>query len=339
LVRKLLITGGAGFIGCNFIKFWLNKYPLDKVLNLDLLTYAGNLNNLNNLEDNPNYRFVKGDICDFSLVNYIVQEFKPDFVVNFAAESHNSLAIINPTIFFKTNLLGTQNLLEVCRKNKVPRFHHISTCEVYGDLSLDSQEKFTEETPYKPNTPYNAAKASADLAVRAYHKTFGLPITISNCCNNYGPYQFPEKLIPLFVTNLLDNRKVPLYQNSSNKREWVHVLDHCKAIALILEHGKIGETYNVGTGVEKSVEEITNIILKTIDMPESMKTYVKDRPGHDRRYLLDSSKITSELGWNPEIDFELGMDQTIQWYKDNRSWWEPLKRKLIVQEEEWSNNK
>lgn len=336
--RKLLVTGGAGFIGSNFIRFWLSKYSEDKILNLDFLTYAGNLDNLKDLEGNTNYKFVKGDICDFGLVNYIVQEFKPDFVVNFAAESHNSLAIINPTIFFKTNLLGTQNLLEVCRKNKVPRFHHISTCEVYGDLPLDSSEKFTENTPYTPNTPYNAAKAAADLAIRAYFKTFGLPITISNCCNNYGPYQFPEKLIPLFVSNLLDNKKVPLYQNSQNKREWIHVLDHCKAIALILEKGKVGETYNVGTGIEKSVEEITDIILCVTNMPESMKIYVKDRPGHDRRYLLDSSKIINELEWRPEINFDQGMIQTIKWYQDNRSWWEPLKKKIIVEEEEWSNS-
>jgi dTDP-glucose 4,6-dehydratase len=338
LGRKLLVTGGAGFIGSNFIRFWLSKYSEDKILNLDFLTYAGNLDNLKDLEGNTNYKFVKGDICDFGLVNYIVQEFKPDFVVNFAAESHNSLAIINPTIFFKTNLLGTQNLLEVCRKNKVPRFHHISTCEVYGDLPLDSSEKFTENTPYTPNTPYNAAKAAADLAIRAYFKTFGLPITISNCCNNYGPYQFPEKLIPLFVSNLLDNKKVPLYQNSQNKREWIHVLDHCKAIALILEKGKVGETYNVGTGIEKSVEEITDIILCVTNMPESMKIYVKDRPGHDRRYLLDSSKIINELEWRPEINFDQGMIQTIKWYQDNRSWWEPLKKKIIVEEEEWSNS-
>lgn len=334
-MKKLLVTGGAGFIGSNFIRYWLNKYPEDKILNLDLLTYAGNLDNLVDLKENLNYQFVKGDICNFELVDFLVKEFQPDFIINFAAESHNSLAILNPTAFFKTNLLGTQNLLEVARKNNVKRFHHISTCEVYGDLSLDSPEKFTEQTPYNPNTPYNASKAAADMAVRVYYKTFNLPVTISNCCNNYGPYQFPEKLIPLFISNLLDNKKIPLYKSSQNKREWIHVLDHCKAIDLILNKGKIGDTYNVGTEVEKSVEEITDIILKSLNHPESMKEYVPDRPSHDRRYLLDSSKIMLELGWKPEIDMEQGMKDTIMWYKDNPSWWKPLKQKKIVDETKW----
>jgi dTDP-glucose 4,6-dehydratase len=334
---RLLVTGGAGFIGCNFIRYWLEKYSEDEIANLDVLTYAGNLDNLKDLEGNYRYRFVKGDITDFDFVDNLVKQFKPDIIVNFAAESHNSWAIINPSIFFKTNLLGTQTLLEVCRKNNVPRFHHISTCEVYGDLPLDSTEKFTESTSYKPNTPYNASKAAADLAVRAYHKTFKLPITISNCCNNYGIYQFPEKLIPLFVSNLLDDKKVPLYKQSKNRREWIHVLDHCRAIDLILKNGKIGETYNVGTEVEKSVEEITQIILDTLSKPESMKEYVEDRPGHDRRYLLDSSKIMNELGWKPEIPFDQGMRDTILWYKDNRAWWEPLKEKKLVLEDKWDS--
>jgi len=336
-MKKLLVTGGAGFIGSNFIMYWLNKYSEDKILNLDLLTYAGNLDNLSSLKNNPNYQFVKGDICNFELVDFLVKEFQPDFIVNFAAESHNSLAILNPTAFFKTNLLGTQTLLETARKNDVKRFHHISTCEVYGDLPLDSPEKFTEQTQYNPNTPYNASKAAADMAVRAYFRTFNLPVTISNCSNNYGPYQFPEKLIPLFISNLIDGKKVPLYKSSQNKREWIHVLDHCKAIDLILTRGKIGETYNVGTGVEKSVEEITDMILKTLNYPESMKEYVPDRPSHDRRYLLDSSKIMLELGWKPEIDMEQGMEDTIMWYKNNPSWWEPLKQKKIVDETKWKN--
>ena len=332
---RLIVTGGAGFIGSNFIRYWLEKYLEDEIINLDVLTYAGNLDNLKDIENNKNYRFVKGDICDFELVENLVKEFKPDYIVNFAAESHNSWAVINPTIFFKTNLLGTQNLLEVCRKNKVPRFHHISTCEVYGDLALDSKEKFTEENHYKPNTPYNASKAAADLAVRAYFKTFNLPVTISNCCNNYGPYQFPEKIISLFTTNLLENKKVPLYKNSQNKREWIHVLDHCKAIDLILKKGKIGETYNVGTEVEKSIEDITEIILRSLNKDESMKEYVEDRPGHDRRYLLDSSKIKKELGWTLKISFEEGIKETIEWYRNNRVWWEPLKNKKLVQENQW----
>ena len=303
-MKKLIVTGGAGFIGSNFIRYWLSKYPEDKILNLDLLTYAGNLENLKDIEDNKNYEFVKGDICDFDLVDNLIKNFSPDYVINFAAESHNSYAILNPTAFFKTNLMGTQTLLEACRKNKVPRFHHVSTCEVYGDLPLNSEEKFTEKSAYAPNTPYNASKAAADIAARAYFKTFNLPVTISNCGNNYGSHQFPEKLIPLFVSNLLEGKKIPLYKSSQNKREWIHVIDHCKAIDLILNKGKLGETYNVGTGVEKSIEEVTAVILKNLSQPESMKEYVSDRPGHDKRYLLDSSKIMNELGWKPEIDFE-----------------------------------
>lgn len=331
---RLLVTGGCGFIGSNFIRYWLTNYPEDSILNLDVLTYAGNLENLKDIENDSRYEFVQGDIRNFGLVNNIIKTFKPDCIVNFAAESHNSYAIINPTIFFQTNLLGTQTLLEAARKNNI-RFHHISTCEVYGDLPLDSDEKFTEQTPYKPNTPYNASKAAADLAVLAYYKTFNLPITISTCGNNYGPYQFPEKLIPLFVSNLLDDKKVPLYKQSQNKREWVHVLDHCKAIDLILKKGRIGEIYNIGTGVEKSVEEITAIILQALNKPESMKEYVPDRPGHDRRYLLDSSKIMNELNWKPEIGFEEGMQETIEWYKNNRQWWEPLMGRKPIAEDKW----
>lgn len=335
---KILVTGGCGFIGSNFIRYWLGRYPDDRLLNLDLLTYAGTVNNVKEVENNSGYTFTKGDIGDFDLVDNTVKAFKPDCIINFAAESHNSLAILNPTLFFKTNLLGTQNLLEVARKNKVPRFHHISTCEVYGDLDLESKEKFKEDSPYKPNTPYNASKAAADLAVRAYYKTFHLPVTISNCGNNYGPYQFPEKLIPLFITNLLENKKIPLYKNSQNRREWIHVLDHCKAVDLILKKGKIGEMYNIGTGVEKSIEEIAEIILGVLNKPVTMKTYVEDRPGHDRRYLLDSSKIRNELGWEPEIDFEQGIVQTIHWYKENHQWWAPLKKKILVQEDKWQQN-
>ena len=338
---KLIVTGGAGFIGSNFIRYWLEKYPQDHILNLDALTYAGNLANLSDVEKkySTEYKFVKGDITDFDLVDRVVKEFKPDVIVNFAAESHNSWAILNPTIFFRTNLMGTQTLLEAARKNKVPRFHHISTCEVYGDLPLDSNEKFTENSPYRPRTPYNASKAASDLAVRAYFETFELPVTISNCSNNYGPYQFPEKLIPLFATNLLDNVSVPVYKSSQNRREWLHVLDHCRAIDLVLNKGNIGETYNVGSGIEKSVEEITELLLKELQKSDSMKNYVQDRPGHDRRYLLDSSKIKKELGWKPEISFEDGLRPTIQWYKDNRSWWEALKKKAELSETSWGDKK
>lgn len=331
---KLLITGGAGFIGSNFIRYWLNNHPEDKVVNLDALTYAGNLASLADVADNPNYEFFKGDITDVEFINRLVADCQPDCIVNFAAESHNSWAVIDPGKFFRANVIGAQTLLEAARKNKVPRFHHISTCEVYGDLALDSSEKFTEQSPYRPRTPYNASKAGADLAARVYFDTFKLPATISNCCNNYGPYQFPEKLIPLFVTNLLDNKKVPLYKQSQNKREWLSVLDHCRAIDLILQKGRIGETYNVGSGVEKSVEEITAVILNELGLDESRKEYVEDRPGHDRRYLLDSSKIRNELGWQAEIDFTDGMKETIQWYKANRAWWQPLQDR-VLDETKW----
>lgn len=334
---RLLITGGAGFIGSNFIRYWLENHSGDHIFNFDILTYAGNLASLNDVAEKykKDYQFVKGDIADPLSVNKAIKDFKPDIIVNFAAESHNSYAILNPTVFFKTNLMGTQTLLEAARVNKVSRFHHISTCEVYGDLPLDSAEKFTENSPYRPRTPYNASKAASDHAVRAYFETFKLPITISNCSNNYGPYQFPEKIIPLFATNLLDKKPMPLYKNSQNKREWLHVADHCRAIDLIINKGKIGETYNIGSGVEKSIEEIADIILKNLDAPQSVKAYIEDRPGHDRRYLLDSSKIAEELGWKPEISFEDGIAQTIDWYKNNREWWEGLRGKSPVEEKEW----
>lgn len=334
---KIIVTGGAGFIGSNFIRYWLNKYPEDKVCNFDALTYCGSLASLTDVAEKfkDRYTFVKGDIADFEAVDKLIKEFNPDLIVNFAAESHNSWAIINPTIFFKTNVLGTQTLLEACRKNRNLRFHHISTCEVYGDLPLDSNESFSETSPYRPRTPYNASKAGSDLAVRAYFETFHLPVTISNCSNNYGHYQFPEKIIPLFTTNLLDGQKVPVYKSSQNKREWLFVVDHCTAIDLILKKGKIGETYNIGSGIEKSVEEMTEVILKELNQSDSMKEMVEDRPGHDRRYLLDSSKIRRELGWKPETEFEEGIKETIQWYKNNRNWWEPLKKKLNFAEGQW----
>lgn len=335
---KIIVTGGAGFIGSNFIRYWLEKYSGDQICNLDVLTYAGNLESLLDVSSKypHNYEFAKGDIADFSFVDRLVKRFKPDVIVNFAAESHNSWAVVNPTAFFKTNVIGTQTLLEVCRQNSVPRFHHISTCEVYGELSLDSKEKFSENSPLRPRTPYNASKAGSDLAVRAYFETYHLPVTTSNCSNNYGPYQFPEKIIPLFTTNLLDGKKIPVYKSSQNKREWLYVIDHCKAIDLILKKGKIGETYNVGSGLEKSVVEITDIILKELNQPESMKESVPDRPGHDRRYLLDCSKIKNELGWQPETKFEAGMKATIKWYKDHRDWWEPLKKRLNITEGSWT---
>jgi dTDP-glucose 4,6-dehydratase len=329
---RLLVTGGAGFIGSNFVHYWLDRHPDDHVVVLDLLTYAGDRRSLADVEDR--IVFAEGDIADLELCERLLQDI--DVVVNFAAESHNSLAVVDPGRFFRTNVLGTQSLLEASRRAGLQRFHHVSTCEVYGDLPLDSDEVFTEDSPYRPRTPYNASKAGADHAVRAYHETYGLPITITNCANNYGPYQFPEKVIPVFVTNALDDVELPLYASTQNRREWLHVLDHCRAIELVLDQGRVGETYNVGSGVEKSIEEIADAVLQLTGKPESLKTIVPDRPGHDRRYLLDSSKLRRELGWKPDIEFEAGMRETVEWYAAQRAWWEPLKERALVQETAWT---
>jgi dTDP-glucose 4,6-dehydratase len=329
---KFLVTGAAGFIGSNFVRNWLDGHPDDRVVAFDLLTYAGDRRNLEGLD----VQFVQGDIADLELVERLLAEEEIEVVVNFAAESHNSLAVIDPARFFRTNVLGTQTLLEAARRRGVARFHHVSTCEVYGDLSLDSDDAFTEESPYRPRTPYNASKAAADHAVRAYFETFGLPVTISNCSNNYGQRQFPEKVIPLFLTNALDDRELPLYASTQNRREWLHVDDHCRAIEAVLETGREGETYNVGSGVERSIEEIADLVLELTGKPQSLKTIVPDRPGHDRRYLLDSSKLRRELGWQPEISFEEGLRATVDWYGANRPWWEPLKDRAPVRETEWS---
>ena len=279
------------------------------------------------------------NIGNTELARSAIQDNKIEVVVNFAAESHNSLAILDPSKFFKTNVMGTQGLLEACRHSDIERFHHVSTCEVYGDLELDSPDAFTEFSPYLPRTPYNASKAGADHAVRAYHLTFGVPISITNCSNNYGRYQFPEKVIPLFVTNALDDKPLPLYASTQNKREWIHALDHAAAIDAVINKGKPGETYHVGTGVEKSIEEIANLVLDGLSKPRSLKAIVPDRPSHDRRYLLDSSKIRSELGWEPAVGFEDGLRDVIDWYKQNRSWWEPLKAKApVVEGQSWSQS-
>jgi dTDP-glucose 4,6-dehydratase len=331
---RILVTGAAGFIGSNFVHYWLERHPEDSVVALDLLTYAGNRANLDGTEQRV--PFVQADIADLDIVENVMREHEIDAVVNFAAESHNSLAVIDPGLFARTNVLGTQLLLEAARKVEVARFHHISTCEVYGDLPLDSNEAFSEESPYRPRTPYNASKASADHYVRAYRETFGLATTITNCANNYGPFQFPEKVIPLFVTNALDDRPLPMYASTQNRREWLHVRDHCTAIELALKEGVPGETYNVGSGVEASIEEIADRVLELTEKPESLKTIVPDRPGHDRRYLLDSSKIGRELGWAPEIGFEDGLRETVEWYAANRGWWEPLRERLQVEETAWT---
>ncbi|HXY85156.1 MAG TPA: dTDP-glucose 4,6-dehydratase [Gaiellaceae bacterium] len=328
---NLLVAGGAGFIGSNFVRWWNGERPADRIIVLDALTYAGNRASL----DGAAHVFVEGDIGDLARCESVLREHHIDVIVNLAAESHNSYAIANPGVFFRTNVLGTQTLCEAARRAGVARFHHVSTCEVYGDLPLDSAETFTEESPYRPRTPYNASKAGADHAVRAYFETFGLPVTITNCSNNYGPYQFPEKVIPVFVTNALDDEPLPLYASTANRREWLHVLDHCAAIDLVLQSGREGETYNVGSGVELSIEELADRVLALLDRPASLKTIVPDRPGHDRRYLLDSTKIRGELGWKPAHDLGRGLAETVEWYARNREWWEPLKRRAPVEETAW----
>jgi dTDP-glucose 4,6-dehydratase len=333
---RLLVTGAAGFIGSNFVRYWLGRHPDDHVVALDLLTYAGDRRNLAGLEDAV--RFVEGDIGDLELGRSVLAEEEIEVVVNFAAESHNSLAVLDPGRFFRTNVLGTQTLLEAARATGVRRFHHVSTCEVYGDLPLDGDEAFTEESPYRPRTPYNASKAGADHAVRAYFETYGLPVTITNCSNNYGPRQFPEKVIPLFVTNALDERELPLYASTENRREWLHVDDHCRAIELVLLEGREGETYNVGSGLERSIMQLADLVLELTGKPQTLKSIVPDRPGHDRRYLLDSSKLRRELGWLPEVGFEDGLRATVEWYGRNRDWWEPLRERTPVQEGGWGRS-
>jgi dTDP-glucose 4,6-dehydratase len=327
---NLLVTGGAGFIGSNFVHYWHAAHPDDRIVVFDALTYAGNRANLAHLGDT--ITFVHGDITDLSRVEETLREHAIDVIVNFAAESHNSYAIVNPGVFFRTNVVGTQTLCEAARRVGVARLHHVSTCEVYGDLALDSGEVFTEESPYAPRTPYNASKAGGDHAVRAYFETFELPVTITNCANNYGPYQFPEKVLPLFTIRALDDQRLPLYASTANRREWIHALDHCRAIDLILQRGRVGETYHVGTGVERSVEEIADAVLSTLGKPTSLKMIVPDRPGHDRRYALDWTKIQNEIGWTPQITFEVGLRDTVHWYEQHRSWWEPLRDRAPVDE-------
>jgi dTDP-glucose 4,6-dehydratase len=333
---RLLVTGGAGFIGANFIAGWLRGRPSDSIVNVDLLTYAGDRSSLADVERDhgSRYTFVRGDISDATAMTELFATHRPQVVVNFAAESHNSRAVLDPSAFVRTNVAGTQTLLEAARRAGIERFHHISTCEVYGDLALDSAESFREDSPYRPRTPYNASKAAADHLVRAYHETFGLPVSISNCANNYGPLQFPEKVIPLFITSALDDRPLALYRHSEYRREWIHVDDHCDAIRLILDRGAAGETYNVGTGEERSIEQIADAVLATTGKPGSLKTYVEDRPGHDRRYLLDHTKIEGDLGWRPTITFERGLRDTVRWYETHREWWEPKRATLSTQLDE-----
>ena len=315
---KILVTGGAGFIGSNFIHYILDNYPNDKVVNLDALTYAGNLENLKDIEDNSNYKFVHGDIMDGVLVNELMKDV--DVVVHFAAESHVDRSIKDSAAFVRTNINGTLILLEAAKNNGNTRFHHVSTDEVYGSLGKDDPA-FDENTNYDPRSPYSASKASSDHLVRSYFHTHGLPITISNCSNNYGPYQFPEKLIPLFVTNLMDNKKIPVYGTGENIRDWLHVKDHCRAVDKIVRDGKIGETYCVGGNAEKTNIEITNIILDAMNKDQNMIEYVEDRKGHDKRYAINFDKIKKELDWSPGVTFEQGIADTIKWYQDNEQWW------------------
>lgn len=323
-MKNILVTGGAGFIGSNFIYYMQRKHPNCRLVCIDALTYAGNLYTLDEARKG-NFRFVLGDITDRKAVFALCEEEKFDAIVNFAAESHVDRSIENPEVFLKTNILGTQVLLDACNKYKIPRYHQVSTDEVYGDLPLDRPDLFfTETTPIHTSSPYSASKASADLLVMAYHRTFGTPATISRCSNNYGPYQFPEKLIPLMIAKALSDEKLPVYGEGLNVRDWLYVDDHCKAIDMILENGRIGEIYNIGGHNEKANIDVVRTILKAVGKDESLITYVKDRPGHDMRYAIDPTKIHNELGWEPETLFNEGIQKTIDWYLNNREWWQKI---------------
>ena len=328
---KLLVTGGAGFIGSNFIRYWLAAHPVDEITNLDVLTYAGNLANLKDIEDHPRYKFVRGDICDAQLVGELVDG--TDTIVHFAAESHVDRSILGPEAFVETNIKGTFVLLEAARLRQgsggpSPHFHHVSTDEVFGALPLGTEDKFTEETLYEPHSPYSASKAASDHLVRAYHTTFQVPVTITNCSNNFGPYQHPEKFIPRMITNLLDGDNIKVYGDGQYVRDWLFVTDHCRAIDLVLQKGTIGKTYLVG-GMSEDIDNlgVAKLILKHLDLPEEKIELVKDRPGHDRRYSVDWSKIKQELDWEPQYSFSDWLQNTITWYRNNESWWRPLKAK------------
>lgn len=321
---KLLVTGGAGFIGSNFIHYWLAGHPDDSVVNLDALTYAGNLENLRDIEKDPRYTFVHGDICDAEAVSRAMEGM--DVVVHFAAESHVDRSIADSQVFLRTNIMGTHRLLEEVRKRagQIKRFHHVSTDEVFGSLALDYPKKFSETTPYSPKSPYSASKAASDHLVRSYFHTHQVPVTISNCSNNYGPYMFPEKLFPLMTVNAMRDLQLPIYGDGLYVRDWIHVDDHCRGIEAILEKGKVGETYCLGGDSEKPNIEVAKKILDLLGKPHSLLKFVEDRKGHDRRYAIDSSKAKAELGWEPQVGFEDGLAKFVQWYVDHRAWWEPL---------------
>lgn len=321
----LLVTGGAGFIGSNFIFYWLKHHPEDRVVCLDKLTYAGNLATLAPVMDHPNFRFVRGDICDRTAVKRLFEEEQPQAVINFAAESHVDRSIQAPEVFLQTNVLGTQVLLDACCAHGGVRFHQVSTDEVYGDLPLDRPDLlFTEESPLRPSSPYSASKAGADLLTLAYCRTYGLPVTVSRCSNNYGPYQFPEKLIPRMIVRALAGKTLPVYGGGENVRDWLHVDDHCAALDAILQRGVAGEVYNIGGRSERTNLEIVGLICHRLDVPPEQVVHVADRKGHDKRYAIDSGKLSSQLGWQPQVSFDHGMDETINWYLDHRYWWEPL---------------
>lgn len=322
---KILVTGGAGFIGSNFVYYELDNYPNDEVICLDKLTYAGNLETLEIAMKNPKFKFVKGDIADRKFVYDLFEKEKPDIIVNFAAESHVDRSIENPEIFLQTNVIGTSVLMDACRKYGNIRYHQVSTDEVYGDLPLDRADLFfTETTPLHTSSPYSASKASADLLVQAYYRTYKLPVTISRCSNNYGPYHFPEKLIPLMIANALNNKKLPVYGKGENVRDWLYVEDHCSAIDLIIRKGKIGEVYNIGGHNERTNLEVVKTIIKELGKSEDLIEFVTDRPGHDRRYAIDPTKIHNELGWLPATKFDNGIKKTIDWYLTHKSWWEKI---------------
>ncbi|MBQ6067390.1 MAG: dTDP-glucose 4,6-dehydratase [Clostridia bacterium] len=322
---KIIVTGGAGFIGSNFIFHILKEHPADRIICLDKLTYAGNLSTLSDVMEKPDFRFVQADICDREAVFPLFEEEKPDAVVNFAAESHVDRSIEDPAVFLKTNVLGTQVLMDACRTFGMVRFHQVGTDEVYGDLPLDRPDLFfTEETPLRTSSPYSASKAGADLLALAYHRTYGLPVTVSRCSNNYGPYQFPEKLIPLMIANALADKPLPVYGTGENVRDWLYVEDHCKAIDLILRNGRVGEVYNVGGHNEMRNIDIVKLICRELGKPESLITFVPDRKGHDLRYAIDPAKIRDTLGWYPETKFEDGIGETINWYLEHRCWWEEI---------------
>ena len=321
----IIVTGGAGFIGSNFVFYELKNHPEDRIVCIDKLTYAGNLSTLAPVMEKPNFRFVRMDICDREGIYKLFEEEKPDIVVNFAAESHVDRSIEDPEIFLRTNIIGTSVLMDACRKYGITRYHQVSTDEVYGDLPIDRPDLFfTEETPIHTSSPYSSSKASADLLVLAYHRTYGLPVSISRCSNNYGPYHFPEKLIPLMVINALHDKPLPVYGEGLNVRDWLYVEDHCKAIDLVMRKGRVGEVYNIGGHNEMKNIDIVRLICKELGKPESLITYVTDRKGHDLRYAIDPTKIYNELGWLPETMFKDGIKKTIRWYLDNQSWWQPI---------------